>query len=150
MKREIKNDYAKIWVEESLVKVTAKKINIDSIVALLMCMYTLFMYLIYVSDTIASVNSLVLYAFVGTAALAILFKWKIELNSYLIWYFGFVILSMISMLYSPKDSASIYNLIVVLGLAVAMSVVMTSKQRVELFMRCLVCGKTYSRKLCSL
>lgn len=123
--------------------ITIRRPTMESLAVLLMCLYTLFMYLIYTSEAIASVNSLVLYAFLGCAALTALFRMKLKLNRYLIWYLGFVVLSTFAAVYAPhqqKALSSLYNLLVVFGLAFAMTVVFTSQKRMELFMRCLVVG----------
>ncbi len=108
-----------------------------------MSAYTLLLYLVYINDTVAAVNSLVLYAFLGMAIVTVLFRRKITFNKYWIWYLGFIVLAMISTFYAPNSTKaiySLYNLVVAFGLTFAMSIVMTDRKRMELFMRCLVIG----------
>lgn len=115
----------------------------ESLAVLLMCLYTLFMYLIYTSPAIESIHSLVLYAFLGCAVLSVLFRMKLKLNKYWIWCLCFVVLSFFSTFYAPNRQNSLsylYTLIVLLGLVVAMSIILTGQKRMELFMKCLVFG----------
>ena len=78
--------------------ITVKRPTIESLVVFLMCLYTLFMYLLYTSKAIASINSLVLYAFLGCAVLSALFRMNLKLNRYWVWCLCFVVLSFFSTL----------------------------------------------------
>lgn len=112
----------------------------ESLAVLLMCMYTLMIYLVYLDKTMEPILSAILYLFMGIAIMSIIIDGKFFLNKFLMWYLGFAFLSLIALLYSPNEKASIYEFIVVLGLAFAMSVVWSDKKKFELFIKCLVIG----------
>ena len=120
-----------------------KKINVESVAVILMCLYSIMMYAVYIDKSMESINTLVLYAFLGVSVLTLLCSRKTIKNNYLLWYSGFILLAFIAALYAPETANSIkqiYTLLVVFGLTTAMSVVLTNKNRIELLMNCLVLG----------
>lgn len=127
-------------LEDLQVSMTKTRLHIDSITTLLMCLYSIFVYVVYVNSALEAVHSIVLYAFFGMAIISSFVKMKIQINKYLIWYLGFVFLSMLSLLYTPRNNGSIYDVIVVFCITFAMSSIMTSQRRMEIFMRCLIIG----------
>lgn len=84
-----------------------KKWTIERTSILLMCLYVFVSYIavdIWVSST---VNSIVLYAFVGLGAIFIVYKFlkdKVKIPAFSIWYLVFMIVSIITMLYSPEQN----------------------------------------------
>ena len=120
-----------------------KNHSIESIAVLLMCLYTLMMYLTYIDTRLEKVNSVVLYAFLGMSVIALIVRRKITFNRYWVWYLGFIVISIVSTFYTPNPGASVgalYGLVVVFGLTFAMSIIFTDRVNIERFMRCLVFG----------
>ena len=120
-----------------------KKISIESFAVISMGLYVTLISAAYISPFLERLQSIFLYAFLALSILVVMIRGKIEINPYFVWYFGFAILSFLSVLYSPDSSASLksfYTMVVSLGLTFAMIVVLNSQKRIECFFKCLIFG----------
>lgn len=90
--------------------------SVSVIPFLLLCGYFVVIMLQNVEGLPESLNSLFLYGFVGTAALCVLLSGKFSVSFHNIWYALFVIICLISCLYSASIQNSVYTVIEVVKL----------------------------------
>lgn len=127
---------------------TAKKFNvlkIENIAVALMCIYAMLVYANYVSPSLAAVQSLALYAFVGMGAVMAVLRGKLRLNQYSVWYMVYLSLSFVCALFSAEQSFSIshaYRLLVVFLITLAMVSIVRTRRHLELLMASMVVGAT--------
>ena len=107
------------------------------------CVYALSLYVGYLNSAFMRLQGLALYAMVGLLFFAVLFKGSLRINSYLIWYAAFMLVSLVSCLYSANPSKSLsamYGLMVVWIFAFALNTVIVKRSQIELFFVALIIG----------
>lgn len=124
-------------------KIKNKTLTVSSLAVLAMCLYMILQSVGYIAPALSTAQSICLYAFLGLSVASIIIRGKVEFNICWVWYFGFVILALISTLYAPnqvKSFSAIYNIVVVFGILFALSVILTSIERMEMLMNSLIFG----------
>lgn len=112
-----------------------KKAFVDRIAFFILCVYIICCYITYIENLPGGMVSLALYAFIAVSAFSVLMKRKIVLSFHFLSYGLFLLICIISLLYSYRASTSLAMSISVLKaflFSVLMYNIVNSKKRVEI------------------
>lgn len=124
-------------------KIYRKDSVFQTIALICACVYCCTLYIGYVSPVLLLLHSLSLYALLGMSLVVVVIKGRLYMNKYLFWYAGFILIAMLSACYAQRVSVvmnSVYGLVIVFGIAFALSVCFTETEKMELFMKFLIIG----------
>jgi len=116
---------------------------LQSFALILVCIYACTLYIGYINGTFLSLQSLCLYGTVGMTVVIVIHKGYFKLNQYLLWFMGFIALSIISCLYAENMSKAFsgaYSLVIVWIFCFALTMIIETKRQIEYFLIALVIG----------